>query len=325
LKVFVLRIASLGLVVCGFLILLAVIVGRRMTTVELAIDPSTSGKQDIVLVDQARNLAQRLTWDDSRNHSPVWSPDGARLAYMATRGDQQRVMIADLERGSRWVLFSGPAGDPNSTSIAWSPDGGRVAFTALDGNRLVIYVMKVEPSTAAHWQITTNIASAFTPGWSPDGEHLTFSWSPVANTEVYSVPLKAAADTPVNSASLLQRLTFDPGLDTAPAWSPDGKMIAFVSDRDNNSEIYIVPADCPAVVGGCAQQLQRVTRHPARDIAPAWSPDGLYLTFASNRHGRFQVYRMASACLTQNLCPVEPLTQYAGDVLHAAWRPDSAG
>lgn len=320
-----LRSTGLGVVVCGVLILLAVTVGRGMPTVELALDPTINGQQVIVLVDQRRNFAQHLTWDDGQNHSPAWSPDGMRLAYISIQGDEQRVIIADFEHGSRWTLFSAPAGDRSNPSVAWSPDGTRVAFTAVDGNRLVIYVMGVEPATTDLWQITTNIASAISPGWSPDGEHLTFSWSPVANSEVYTVPLSAALDAPISSASLLQRLTFDPGLDTSPAWSPDGKMIAFVSDRDNNSEIYIVPADCPATSDGCAQQLERVTRHTARDVAPAWTPDGSYLTFASNRSGHFHVYRMASACLAQDECAIERLTHYDGDVWHAAWRPDSAG
>lgn len=317
-----LRVIGLGLVSGGVLILLALMIGYAIATDELALDPVIDGQQVIVLVDQRRNFSQRLTWDDGQNHSPAWSPDGGRLAYTSILGDEQRVMIADLEHGSRWVLFNGTAGDRNNPSVAWSPDGTRVAFTAVDGNRLVIYVMEIAPATSNPWQITANIASAIAPGWSPDGQHLTFSWSPVANSEVYIVPLSVAVDTPVSSASLLQRLTFDPGLDTTPAWSPDGKTIAFVSDRDNNSEIYVVPADCSNPPDSCAEQLQRVTRHPARDVAPAWTPDGLYLTFASNRSGHFQVYRMTSSCLTQTECPVERMTSYEGDVLHAVWRPE---
>ncbi len=70
----------------------------------------------------------------------------------------------------------------------------------------------------------------------------------------------------------------------APAWSPDGRKIAFASERDGNSEIYLMNAD------GSGQR--NLTRNLAYDGDPAWSPDGRKITFVSNRDGRYAVYVM---------------------------------
>ncbi len=80
-----------------------------------------------------------------------------------------------------------------------------------------------------------------------------------------------------------RRLTNNPASDHSPAWSPDGKQIAFVSERDGHvakhgwftSEIYVMNAD-----GGNPQNL---TNDPADDRDPSWSPDGKRIVFASDR------------------------------------------
>jgi TolB protein len=74
------------------------------------------------------------------------------------------------------------------------------------------------------------------------------------------------------------------GAYTAPAWSPDGRKIAFVSDRNGNSEVYVMNAK------GNGQR--NLTRNPAFDADPAWSPDGRKIAFASKRDGEYGIYVM---------------------------------
>ena len=71
-----------------------------------------------------------------------------------------------------------------------------------------------------------------------------------------------------------------------PAWSPDGRKIAFVSDRDGNSNIYVMDAD--------GKNVQRLTNHPLKDNKPVWSPDGKRIAFNSVRDGGdfYQIYVM---------------------------------
>jgi Tol biopolymer transport system component len=75
----------------------------------------------------------------------------------------------------------------------------------------------------------------------------------------------------------LSRLTFDAGLQSEPTWSPDGRFIAYSSDKRGNFDIWVQP-----VGGGDAVQI---TKSPAHDWQPDWSPDGSLIVFRSEREG----------------------------------------
>ena len=75
----------------------------------------------------------------------------------------------------------------------------------------------------------------------------------------------------------LRRLTFDPGLQTDPTFSPDGRSIAYTSNRSGNFDLWMQPVD-----GGPAVQL---TSDPAIDTQPDWSPDGATILFRSEGDG----------------------------------------
>ena len=79
------------------------------------------------------------------------------------------------------------------------------------------------------------------------------------------------------SLRALVRLTFDPGLQSEPTWSPDGKFVAYSSEQSGNFDIWIKPI-------GEGDPIQ-VTKSPAHDWQPDWSPDGQRLVFRSEREG----------------------------------------
>lgn len=298
----------------------ALLLGRGLPTEEWAFDPIIGRARVVLLLDTRRDLTVRLTRPAVDGISPVWSPDGNQLAYMTVSQSEQQVIVSDAQGGNQRVVFSGPPGDANNGSIAWSPDGTHLAFTGLMDGRQVIYLDDLNSPDAPR-PLTGAFANAFSPTFSADGRELAFSWAPAANQEVFVAEL-GTVDMPITSDTQITRVTHDYNLDSFPAWSPDGRWLAFTSDRQGNSEIYVVSTPCLSSPDPCDARMKRLTDHIARDIFPTWSPDGKRLLFASNRTGIWQVYALDAMCLRDGpVCPPVLLTESAYPNMHIAIRP----
>jgi Tol biopolymer transport system component len=106
------------------------------------------------------------------------------------------------------------------------------------------------------------------------------------------------------------RLTTSPAADFAPSFSPDGRRIAFTSDRRGNYDIYTMNA--------AGRDLRRITTNPGKDAFPSWSPNGHTLAFASNRTGDWELYT-TNANGSGHLVQV---THRAGVDSLPVWSPD---
>jgi len=158
---------------------------------------------------------------------PSWNPQGSRIVIASTREGDRRwriyTMWAEAGGGTETLGFG--------ESPDWHPGSDLIAFRGCDqsGNRCGIWTLSSSGADAAP---LTNVPADDRPRWSPTGSFVAFmSNSRDGNYEIYTVD---ASTREVN------RLTDDPALDVLPAVSPDGRWIAFASNRDGSWKLYAV-------------------------------------------------------------------------------------
>ncbi len=128
------------------------------------------------------------------------------------------------------------------------------------------------------------------------------------------VYLKLTRQSPAPASrakNTLVRLTSNKASDGFPQWSPDGRKIAFWSNRDGKNEIYVMDAD--------GSNVKRLTDNLADDDGPKWSPDGSKIAFESDRDGNKEIYLMSADGSNQTR-----LTRNDAIDTGAAWSPDGS-
>lgn len=133
------------------------------------------------------------------------------------------------------------------------------------------------------------------------GYRLAFVQSTLDNQDIWVTNMDGST-TPISLTNSLAN-------DYQPTWSPTATQITFVSERDNNPEIFVMNED--------GSNQTRLTNNSVRDVAPVWSPDGQYIAFISNRTSQLEIFRMKIDGTEQTQITSEGVLDYG-----LAWSSD---
>ena len=229
------------------------------------------------------------------NVGPAVSPDGKWVAFLSEVDFRDvELRLADAATGEVVrTLQKGAAFDSHFGSLryihsagAWSPDGRRFALGAQRGGHDVLAVLDVRRAERVQEIAIPGVGEITGPTWSPDGNTVVVSGLRGGITDLYAVDLRTGRAT---------RLTDDRYTEMQPAFSPDGKRLAFVTDRFGTRLDALTYAPYQLAVMEVATRA--VAPVPgmagAHNLDPQWTPDGAALFFVSNRSGIPNVYRVA--------------------------------
>ncbi|MDQ4080920.1 MAG: peptidase S9, partial [Gemmatimonadota bacterium] len=225
--------------------------------------------------------------------SPALSPDGRHMAFFSGRGIFGiDLYIADAQSGEIIERLTSPNTDNHFDALAfldaagsWSPDGQRLVFvTQVEGDHeLSVYDMREDRIVQTFRPPEAEAIT--TPSWGPDGR-IAFVGFSGGISDLFVLDPQTGE---------VQRLTNDRSAELHPAWSPDGRTLAFTTDRDPATDfdrLTYAPMRI-ALMDMSTREIRLVPRleERAKHINPHWAPDGQSIFFISDRGGVSDIYR----------------------------------
>jgi Tol biopolymer transport system component len=219
-----------------------------------------------------------------------WSPDGGKIVFAAKAGGRDALYILDVQ--SKTVVSSFRFDLDGLFSPDWSQDGNRIVFMGIQNGQSDIYELRLSDGSLS--QLTDDIFSDMDPVYSPSGEEIAFisdrgdyQGQPPEGFRIQDYNYRQVDLYALNvQAKQIRRLTSDTAKKKSPSYSPDGKKIAFVSDRSGINNIYIcdITTDTSYAITNLVSGVTHLS----------WSREGSRLAFSSFDNGGFDIYLMTN-------------------------------
>ncbi len=263
-------------------------------------------QHDLRIVPAAGGRPRRLLGGGTYDSGPVWSPDGRHVYFGSMRGDTQAL----------WRVASG-GGEPERLTLG---AGGEChPSLSRDGSRFAHATRTVEQSLSIldlHSGRETPLpgeSRGVMPAIAPDGAAIAFVSDRWQNRlALWVQPLRDGAP-----AGPARRLNDQAGRASQPAWSGDGRWIAYylIDPETQARDVWVIPS-----AGG---EPRAFTGDPATDVQPTWAPDGTRLAFVSDRAGTQDLW-VGPIADGRPAGPPRRITTGELPVLAPRWSPDGA-
>ncbi len=235
-----------------------------------------------------------LTNHPAGDWDPAWSPACAeptktcRIAFTSHRSGDSEIWTMDTQGRNLRNVTQHPAWD---YWPAWSPDGQTLAYISERDGDPELFIQAKDSQEAT--QLTFNDEADRLPAWSPDGSRIAFAAIRNGVEEIYVINAECATSSE-GCGGHERRVTAWPLKGTAPAWSPDGRRIAFVGwDQEDRPGIYIV--------GPEPENIETLWEGDDWMGSLTWSPDPSpgdsegWLFFTSWQEGNHEIYALPAA------------------------------